>query len=102
MARKGFFSHESLDGSRFSTRIKRFYPSDGFRVWRVGENLLWASPDVTPEQAVRAWLDSPAHRRVLLMPEWREVGLGSVHGAAISESSAAQVTIITADFGPHR
>lgn len=100
MARKGFFSHTSRDGSAFSARIKRFYPPDGFRVWRVGENLLWASPDITPRQAVKAWLDSPAHRRVVLMPEWREIGLGSVHGSAVAgEFGGREATIITADFG---
>jgi uncharacterized protein YkwD len=100
MARKGFFSHDSLDGSAFSARIKRFYPAGGFREWRVGENLLWASPDVTPAQAVRAWLNSPAHRRILLMPEWREIGLGAIHGASVpGDYGGREVTIVTADFG---
>ena len=100
MARGGYFAHESADGTTFSDRIKRFYPSAGFRVWRVGENLLWASPDVTPAQTVKAWMDSPAHRRVLLMSEWREIGLSAVHGARLrGEFGGREVTIVTADFG---
>jgi uncharacterized protein YkwD len=100
MARAGFFSHSSSDGTAFWKRVQRFYRAKGFGVWSVGENLLWASPTVDPEQAVQMWLDSPPHRRNMLTAAWREVGLAavSVHTAP-GVFSGMPVTIITADFG---
>lgn len=100
MASRGYFSHNSADGSTFSERVRRFYPSRGYREWRVGENLLWASPDVDPARAVRLWLQSPSHRRILLAANWREAGLSAVHaGAASGQYGGLEVTIVTANFG---
>jgi uncharacterized protein YkwD len=100
MARNGYFSHESADGTVFWRRVQHYYGSKGFRHWQVGENLLWASPDVTPQQALQLWLDSPPHRRILLSGEWREIGLAAVHAtAAYGDFGGRAVTIVTADFG---
>src|SRR3954463_13808300 len=46
MAARGYFSHNSANGSSFDRRISRYYPVGGTRYWSVGENLLWSSPDV--------------------------------------------------------
>jgi uncharacterized protein YkwD len=100
MARAGYFAHESADGTVFWKRVQRFYPSTGFASWRVGENLLWASPNVDPAQIVRAWLDSPMHRKIMLAPDWQEAGMSAVHAAAAyGEYGGREVTIVTADFG---
>ena len=100
MARKGFFAHESLDGSVFWKRIKRFYASADFKSWRVGETLLWASPDIEPAEAVQLWLRSPTHRTILLSPNWREIGLSAVHASSAPGAyGGREVTIVTADFG---
>jgi uncharacterized protein YkwD len=40
----------------------------------VGENLSVGFPSA-PHYAVGAWLNSASHRRVLLDPSWRELGL---------------------------
>src|SRR5919108_5038627 len=66
MARLGYFSHNSANGSPFSSRIATYYPARGYRSWTVGENLLWASPDVGAARALRLWLSSPPHRANLL------------------------------------
>jgi uncharacterized protein YkwD len=100
MARQSYFSHESADGTVFWRRVQHYYGSKGFRHWEVGENLLWASPDVTPQQALQLWLDSPPHRRILLSGEWHEVGLAAVHAtAAFGPYEGRAVTIVPADFG---
>ena len=100
MANGGFFTHSSLDGTAFWKRIARWYSSSGYSRWTVGENLLWSSPDVGPAQAVRMWLNSPAHRRVLLSKAWRQVGIGAVHATrAPNVYGGLDVTIVTADFG---
>jgi uncharacterized protein YkwD len=100
MAEDGFFSHESADGTVFWKRIARWYGSASFSHWTVGENLLWASPDVLPEEAVQMWLDSPGHRRVLLSSAWTQIGLSAVHVTnAPGVFGGMDVTIVAADFG---
>lgn len=101
MARRGFFGHESVGGIPFWRRIARLYGARGYSRWSVGETLLWRSPDLdSSSQAIRLWLSSPTHRRILLDPAWVEVGLAAVHTeAAPGVFSGLPVTIVTADFG---
>ena len=100
MARVGYFSHSSADGSAFWRRIQRFYSSDGYGSWSVGENLLWSSPAVDAARAIKMWMGSPEHRANLLNPSWREVGLSAVHSdSAPGTYHGLGVTIMTADFG---
>jgi uncharacterized protein YkwD len=100
MARRGFFAHESHDGTSFSSRLRRFYGPAGFSRWSVGENLLWSSPSIDAAGALRMWLNSPPHRKNLLAPGWREIGLSAVHvTAAPGVYGGRETTIVTADFG---
>jgi uncharacterized protein YkwD len=100
MARVGYFSHSSADGSAFWRRIARFYSSSGYGSWSVGENLLWSSPDVDAANAIKMWMGSPEHRANLLNRSWREVGLSAVHSdSAPGSYHGLGVTIVTADFG---
>ena len=100
MATTGRFQHESSDGSPFWRRVERYYASAGFRTWNVGETLLWWSPGTTAANVVAAWLASPEHRRILLDPRWRQVGVGVVHDSYARGAFYDQpATIVTADFG---
>jgi uncharacterized protein YkwD len=100
MASDGYFAHESADGSAFWKRIQRFYTSSPFHYWSVGENLLWSSPDVDPEGALKLWIDSPEHRANLLTARWREIGVSAIHvTAAPGTYNGLDVTIVTTDFG---
>jgi uncharacterized protein YkwD len=100
MAARGFFAHESADGSEFWKRVRASYSQRGYRSWSVGENLLWASPDIDAKAALTMWLESPSHRRILLTRRWREIGLSAVHvDAAPGVFAGREVTIVTADFG---
>jgi uncharacterized protein YkwD len=100
MAERGFFEHTGSDGSPFWTRIKPKYPPVQGSQWGVGENLVWASPALSADQAVQMWLNSPPHRKNLLTPAWREIGLGAVHAQdAPGVYGGRDVTILTADFG---
>jgi uncharacterized protein YkwD len=100
MARDGYFSHDSADGTSAWKRLLRFYPSTGFRRWQAGETLLWYSPGVDAAQAVHDWLTSPEHRAILLTPAYREIGVSAVHatdaGGAFGD---VETTVVTADFG---
>jgi uncharacterized protein YkwD len=100
MANKGYFSHNSANGTSFSQRLAYFYPAGGFRSWSVGENLLWGSPDIGAVRALKLWLASPPHRANLLNSRWREIGLSAVHStSAPGVYHNAPATIVTADFG---
>jgi len=100
MARRGYFDHDSANGTTFWRRIERFYPSRGFRSWTVGENLLWATDRYGAPFAVREWMTSPPHRENILSREWREIGIGAVTVASAPGAfHGRSVTIVTADFG---
>ncbi len=100
MAERGFFRHAGHDGSAFWRRIKPVYPPQRGRYWGAGENLVWASPGLSAEQALEMWMKSPPHRKNILTPSWREIGIGGVHAAAApGVYQGLDVTIVTADFG---
>jgi hypothetical protein len=102
MVSRGYFDHSSADGSSFARRIARFYPA-GRRYWAVGENLLWSTEEVDAARALDMWLRSPAHRRNILTPRWREFGLGAAHVvSAPGVFGGRAVTIVTTDFGVRR
>src|SRR5438552_13156383 len=42
MAARGYFDHNSANGSPFDRRIERFYPVGRYHYWAVGENLLYS------------------------------------------------------------
>ena len=100
MEQKGYFSHDSANGTSFFKRIANFYTYRGYSNWSAGENLLWSTPDIDPAGALRLWMNSPEHRANLLNRSWREIGLGAVHAAsAPGVYGGSEVTIVTADFG---
>ncbi len=63
MGRRGYFGH--LSRIRASRRFNY-----------LGEVLARASAPPTAAWTVRAWMRSPAHRRVLTNPRYRSVGIG--------------------------
>ncbi|MGK5545138.1 CAP domain-containing protein [Streptomyces sp. URMC 127] len=75
MARAQRLSHTGRSGSDPGRRIT----AAGYRFDRVDEAIL-AGPE-TPEAAVRAWMNSPPHRRSLLTCAFRHVGVGRSGGA---------------------
>ena len=98
MAQKGYFAHESADGSVFWKRMHSFYASA--HSWSVGENLLWSSPGIDGARALQMWLASPEHRKNLVNPGWREIGVSAVHAPQAGGVYHGQaVTIVTTDFG---
>ena len=100
MGRLGYFAHSSADGTVFWKRIRRYYPAGGRSYWSVGENLVWAAPDLAADRAMTLWLNSPRHRENLLTARWREIGISAVHVAAAPGTfRGLDVTIVTTDFG---
>jgi uncharacterized protein YkwD len=100
MGRLGYFSHNSAGGTQFWQRIRHFYPAHGYSYWAAGENLVWASPSLSAEGAMRMWISSPPHLANLLSRQWRQVGISAVGVArAPGVYGGRRVTIITTDFG---
>jgi uncharacterized protein YkwD len=97
----GFFGHDSKDGTAFSERIRRFYSSQGWRSWSVGEALMATQGRQTEAaRVVDAWMNSPPHREIVLSPSWRDVGIGALYAPlAPREFGNAETVAITADFG---
>lgn len=97
MVSRGYFGHESADGSSFDRRVRRFYR--GLR--SAGENIAFGVPDLSPGDAMELWLNSPAHRRNILDPRWREIGISVVHvdSASGPDYQGDPTTVATTVFG---
>jgi uncharacterized protein YkwD len=103
MAADGYFDHRSADGSPFWKRVERFYPTGHARMWALGENLLWSSPGIDAPTAIQMWMGSPEHKKNMLDPRWREIGLSALHvTAAPGFYQGLEVTLVTADFAVRR
>jgi uncharacterized protein YkwD len=99
MARRGYFTHDSADGTPFWRRIAAFYPAGGFARWQVGETLYWSRPGPTAASVVAAWLGSAEHRDVLL-GNWAQIGVAIVRVSSAPGLFDGQATVIAvADFG---
>jgi uncharacterized protein YkwD len=99
MARRGYFAHDSADGTPFWRRIAAFYPVGGFARWQVGETLYWSRPAPSAAGVVAAWLGSPEHRDILL-GDWTQVGVGVIVVPSAPGVFGGQPTVIAvADFG---
>jgi len=97
----GFFSHDSADGTAFSERIRRYYTNRGWRTWSVGEALLASQGiDIDAAGIVKAWLQSPPHREIILSPTFHEAGIGALYAPTAPKAfSGAETVVVTADFG---
>jgi uncharacterized protein YkwD len=86
MARVKFFSHRGSDGSMVDDRADRL----GLGSWRsIGENIAYMRGFDDPAGlAVAKWLESTAHRKNLLGPNWKE----SAVGVAITEDGTYYLT----------
>jgi uncharacterized protein YkwD len=70
MATGQYLSHDGIDGSSTSDRIR----AAGFDGCVLGENLSRGQP--TARAAVESWLGSPSHCENLMWPGYRHIGAG--------------------------
>jgi uncharacterized protein YkwD len=98
MVARRFFAHDSLSGAGFSQRIARTGWMRGRNGWFVGENLAWGTgARSTPQATVAAWMASPAHRRNVLQPRFRVIGIGVAAGVPVPGGAVGAT--YTTDFG---
>jgi uncharacterized protein YkwD len=90
MALRHYFSHQSADGVSAEQRIR----GSGIDYDDMAENIYMDDlPDITliPERAVKAWLNSPGHRKNMLSANLTETGIGMAR-------AADGATYVTQDF----
>jgi uncharacterized protein YkwD len=75
MALHGLFGHHGSDGATVRRRVL----AQGYPWQAVGENV--GAGAVSAQEAFQLWWESAGHRRTMLDPAFREVGLGHVYGA---------------------
>ena len=88
MLHRQYFAHGSVAGRALAA---------GARGPLYGEDLAWAT-GLTAQWVVNAWLNSPAHRAVLLRPGFTRVGIGIAFGTFAGHGGAG---VVTADFAGH-
>ena len=95
MVARGFFSHTTPAGTTLGARLR----AAGYRGRSAGEVLAWGEGRyASPRAAVRSWLHSPPHRRVLLGRSYRDVGVGVALGDPFGGSMRRSATY-AANFG---
>jgi uncharacterized protein YkwD len=96
MAKRKFFEHRNPDGVEPAARIVH----TGYPPIFVGENLGWGEEaESTPAEMVRLWMHSPGHRRNLLRPNYRDIGIGLAYAAPEAQPVPKQAAIYTTTFG---
>ena len=93
MVRRGFFSHLTPDGRGITERAQAAGYLHNAATWGLGETLAWgAGTGSTPAAIVTAWMDSPAHRQILLSRPYRDVGIGVEPGTPFAPSLDSAAT----------
>lgn len=92
MLLRSYFGHRSPEGLGPSERAR----AEGYRSG-VGENLV--EQRFSTAEALAAWLESPGHRRNILDPESREMGLGLAIGAGYDAAPGGYRVVWVQSFG---
>lgn len=93
MVRRAFFGHVTPGGATLVQRIRRTGYVSGARSYALAENLAWGTGSyATPLRTVAGWMRSPGHRRNILHPGFRELGVGIVLGAPGAVGEGATYT----------
>jgi uncharacterized protein YkwD len=73
MANNNYFSHTALNGASFIDRIN----AAGYKWSAAGENIYAGNGTYnSPQSCVNAWMNSPAHRAILLSADYTQIGIG--------------------------
>jgi uncharacterized protein YkwD len=99
MIARSYFDHDTPEGGTFDERILAAGYARRNDGWSLAENLIWASGDLaTPAALMRSWMDSEGHRKNILNPRYRELGLAVRFGTPEGEPGVT----VSAEFGVRR
>jgi uncharacterized protein YkwD len=87
MLRLGYFAHDGPQGL-WDVRVRRYVKRP-----LIAEILAYGSGShATPGGIVSDWMHSPSHRRIILMPELRRIGLGLATGTYQGQRNVAMTS----------
>ena len=100
MVADGYFEHESANGAQFWDRVEQFYPAGPRATGWWARTCSVARRRSRAERAVEIWMGSAGHRKNILSPRWREIGISAVYSSSSGGTyGGGPVTVITTDFG---
>ena len=96
MLSRSYFSHTSVDGTTFGTRLSTF----GYAPFSaVAENIaMGTGPVGGPEQTFSNWMNSAGHRANIQNGKLREIGVGVSAGTFQGYANSRMYTV---DFATH-
>lgn len=95
MILRDYFGHTSPSGWTLKDRLEHSGFVTGYS-WEGGETLAWGlGATATPLATVKAWLNSPEHRAILLSSIWKQVGISRACGHFLGHVGAC---VWTADW----
>ncbi len=102
MLARGYFSHDSPDGTTFAKRVGGFLRAEGYRNPAVAENIGTAAGALSPNAVFDVWLADHQHLVNMLAKRAKQIGIGTAQvpvgvGAFEGQSNPSTVTVI---FGP--
>lgn len=74
MLARGYFAHKSPSGTTVRERSK----TAGYDWRAIGENIAFGQ--VSVDEVMETWLESPSHRKNILSPAYSELGVGLAMG----------------------
>jgi uncharacterized protein YkwD len=81
MVRRHYFAHQRIGGRSLTGRAR----AAGWRGSALGEAIAYGcGRPATAAATVRAWLESPGHRAILLSRSYRRVGIGLAKRAPVA------------------
>ena len=90
-----FFAHVSPFSGAVTDRVRRAGYLAHREDWALGEDIAWGEGSLsTPESIVTAWMNSPAHRAVILDGDFRDAGVGVIAGVPVDDDSMPGATFV--------
>jgi uncharacterized protein YkwD len=100
MVRGDYFGDNSLQGLTPMQRILTSGYSTHARSVQAAQNIGWATgPLATPAGMVRAWMQSPPHRAIILTAAFRDIGVGVTAAAPRSLARGLRGATYTLELG---
>lgn len=95
MVAKQYFEHDGPSGDTFITRATAAgYLTGKEREWGLNEALAFGTGDkAAPRTIVRAWMNSPVHRAVVLAPKARDAGIGMAAGTPSGDAGGTTFSL---------
>ncbi|MGN6187650.1 MAG: CAP domain-containing protein, partial [Conexibacter sp.] len=103
MVNRHYFAHITPNGWSPGARARASGYVPRRAAWLVGENIAWGvAAAARPSWVMRAWMHSPPHRRNILSPHFRDVGIGVARGVPVRGFRGVPLrATFSVEFGAH-